>query len=192
VTPSANTADALAPPAAAPAAPAPPDDDDAGASTSKPAAATPAPEPEAPEEPEGSGLPPNAGNGLDLQTYSWTQTLTDVVVTVPVPVGTRGRNCDVAIGVKSLRIGLKGEAKPVLDGPLCKAVQEDECFWNCDGKVIEVRFVALALALRDSFLFMLPGASVAAGSYVATSIVVLAWAMMHNNLQECQPHKVGR
>ena len=91
------------------------------------------------DDDESKGRKPNAGNGLDLDTYSWYQTLADVVLNVPVPAGTRGRDCDVVIGASSLRVGLKGAEKPVLDGPLSKPITEDDCFWNCDGKTIEVR-----------------------------------------------------
>ena len=87
---------------------------------------------------EGTGLPPNAGNGLDLEAYNWTQSLSDLQLNVPVPPGTRGRDCDVQISAKRLKVGLKGAEKPVLDGELHKPVVEDECFWNCDGKQIEV------------------------------------------------------
>ena len=94
--------------------------------------------PEPPAEDEGTGQAPNAGNGLDLDRYSWTQTLSDVVISVPVPAGTRGRDCDVRISATALRAGVKGADAPVLDGPLHKAVVEDECFWNCDGACIEI------------------------------------------------------
>lgn len=91
---------------------------------------------DAPEE-TGTGLTPNVGNGLDLETYSWTQTLGDVTLVVPVPAGTRGKACDVVISKRKLRVGVKGQ-EAVLDGALHKDIVEDECFWNCDGSVIEV------------------------------------------------------
>ena len=110
----------------------------AGAAEKGPAAAE-APDAEIDGPDEGKGLPPNAGNGLDLEKYSWTQTLGEVVLTVPVPSGTRGRDCDVVISTGALKVGVKGQAQAALDGPLTRRIVEDECYWNCDGKAIEVR-----------------------------------------------------
>jgi CS domain len=89
------------------------------------------------QEDEGTGLPPNAGNGLDLEKYSWTQSLAELTIVIPVPLGTRGRNCDVSISNRKLRAGVQGLAA-VLDGPLEHEVVVDECYWNCDGKAIEI------------------------------------------------------
>ena len=89
------------------------------------------------KEPESKGSKPNAGNGLTLEKYSWTQTLGEVTLCVNVPAGTRGRDCDVSISSKNLRVGLKGQP-PVLDGAMDKHVVVDDCMWNCDGSVIEI------------------------------------------------------
>lgn len=54
----------------------------------------------------------------------WKQTLQDVDVTIPVPKGTRGRDLDIVIKKKSLKVGLKGK-EPIIDVslvPLIKAL----------------------------------------------------------------------
>ncbi|KAK9844019.1 hypothetical protein WJX81_002051 [Elliptochloris bilobata] len=90
-----------------------------------------------PEEDKSKGLKPNAGNGADLERYSWVQTLGDVVVSVPVPPGTKGRQCAVDIKKGSLSVGVAG-APPLLAGELWAPVQAEECFWNVDGRALEV------------------------------------------------------
>ena len=42
--------------------------------------------------------------------YKWKQTLGDVDVTVPLPKGTRGRDLDIVIEKKRIRVGLKNQA----------------------------------------------------------------------------------
>ena len=93
---------------------------------------------ELPTEEDGeSGMAPNAGNGLDLEKYSWTQTLAELTIVIPVPAGTRGKNCHVEIGTKTLRAGVRDQ-EAVLNGALENDVVVDECYWNCDGKVLEI------------------------------------------------------
>ncbi|RUS17831.1 hypothetical protein BC937DRAFT_89434 [Endogone sp. FLAS-F59071] len=52
--------------------------------------------------------------------YLWKQTLQDVDVTIPVPKGTRGRDLDIVIKKKSLKVGLKGK-EPIIDVSLVPA-----------------------------------------------------------------------
>ena len=80
---------------------------------------------------------PNSGNGADMGGYSWTQTLGDVVLSVPVPPGTKGRQCAVDMKKNSISVGLAG-APPLLAGELWAPVQAEECFWNVDGRALEV------------------------------------------------------
>jgi hypothetical protein len=115
----------------------PPDPEPSSAPEPQPKPSEPV-EDEGPADDEGQGMAPNDGNGLNLDKYSWTQTLSEVLVSVPVPSGTRGKDCDVSISSKAMRVGLKGGEAPVLKGNLHKPVVEDECFWNCDGACIEI------------------------------------------------------
>lgn len=57
---------------------------------------------------------------------------------VPVPPGTKGRDCDVQIDRKHLRVGVKGQP-PVVNGALFAAVKPEECAWTIsDNKMVEV------------------------------------------------------
>lgn len=60
-----------------------------------------------------------------------------MTIVIPVPPGTRGKGCDVEIGTKFLRAGVKGQ-EAVLNGALEKEIIVDECYWNCDGSVLEI------------------------------------------------------
>lgn len=61
--------------------------------------------------------------------YKWRQTLTDLTITLPVPPGTRGKQLDVQIKKKHVRVGLKG-LEPVLEGELFREVKVDESTWT--------------------------------------------------------------
>ena len=65
---------------------------------------------------------PNIGNGADYEKYSWVQTLKDANATFQMPKGTKGRDCDVQITAKSLRVGVKGQP-PIVDGPLFETIK---------------------------------------------------------------------
>jgi CS domain len=109
----------------------------AGASTPAADAVKSIPTPDEEEQDDkDKGLPPNSGNGLDLEKYSWTQTLGDLTLVIPVPAGTRGRDCQVEMKAKHLVAGVKGS--PVLDGELHADIVVDDCYWNCDGSVLEI------------------------------------------------------
>ncbi|XP_050226344.1 protein BOBBER 1-like [Mercurialis annua] len=84
-------------------------------------------------------LVPNNGNGLDMENHAWTQTLEELTVTIPVPAGTKSRNVVCEIKKKSLKVALKGQETPILDGELFATVKVDDCFWNLeDNKTISV------------------------------------------------------
>ncbi|XP_050203876.1 protein BOBBER 1-like [Mercurialis annua] len=84
-------------------------------------------------------LVPNNGNGLDMEDHSWTQTLEELTLTIPVPPGTKSRNIVCEIKKKSLKVALKGQENPILDGELFATVKVDDCFWNLeDNKIISV------------------------------------------------------
>ena len=46
--------------------------------------------------------------------YKWTQTIQDVDITVPVPGNLKGRDIDVVITKKKLKVGVKGQP-PIID-----------------------------------------------------------------------------
>ena len=46
--------------------------------------------------------------------YKWTQTIQDVDITMPVPGNLKGRDIDVVITKKKLKVGIKGQP-PIID-----------------------------------------------------------------------------
>ncbi|GAB5592829.1 hypothetical protein Unana1_07729 [Umbelopsis nana] len=65
--------------------------------------------------------------------YKWKQTLQDVDVTIPVPAGTRGKNLDVVIKKKLIKVGLKGQP-PILEGELCKDIKVEDSTWTIEDQ----------------------------------------------------------
>ena len=78
--------------------------------------------------------PAPAGNGGTVDgLYTWTQILSEVNVTVPVPENTRGRDLNVTISKKRLKVGLrKTPGEFIIDAPLTKAVIVDDSFWTVE------------------------------------------------------------
>jgi len=89
-------------------------------------------------------LKPNQGNGADMEKYKWVQTLEEVTIYVPVPPSTAGKMVTCDIAAEKIKVGIKG-GDTVLDAPLHKRVDTDECYWTMSteggGKVIEIILV---------------------------------------------------
>nr|CCC91534.1 conserved hypothetical protein [Trypanosoma congolense IL3000] len=83
------------------------------------------------------GLAPNAGNGFDYEHYMFSQTLREVEVRVPLLVASaRGRDVDVTVQQRHLRVGMKGKS-PIVDGELFSAVKTEDCMWTIeDGHTV--------------------------------------------------------
>ncbi len=65
--------------------------------------------------------------------YTFSQTLQEVTVYVPVPEGTPPKSIVCDIGVKHLKVGVKGEPL-IVDHALSKAVIADECLWQLEQR----------------------------------------------------------
>ena len=79
--------------------------------------------------------PPVGNGGTVPGKYVWTQALSELVVTVPVPDNTRGRDMNVTISKKHLKVGLKeqpGGTKWLIDAPLTKPIIVDDSFWTVE------------------------------------------------------------
>ena len=91
--------------------------------------------------------PPPLGNGGTVDgKYVWTQTLSELTVTVPLPENTRGRDLDVVINKKHLKVALRRnkDSPPVVDAPLTKAIICDDSFWTVeDGNRLVVQLQKL-------------------------------------------------
>ncbi|KAG8345122.1 N terminal conserved domain [Trypanosoma vivax] len=84
------------------------------------------------------GLPPTAANGFEYENYIFSQTLREVEVRVPLfTSGVRGRDVDVVLQQRRLRVGLKGKS-PLVDGELFAAVKTEECMWTIEDGVTVV------------------------------------------------------
>ena len=79
------------------------------------------------------GLKPEGNGGTVEGKYVWTQTLSEVNIVVEVPDNTRGRDLNVTIGKKYLKIGLKSRAPTfIVDAPLTKSIICDDSFWTVE------------------------------------------------------------
>lgn len=90
--------------------------------------------------------PPPLGNGGTVEgKYVWTQTLGEVNVTLPLPDGTRGRDMNVSIAKKHLKVGLKKDKRTwIIDDPLVKTIICDDSFWTIeDGNRLVVNLQKL-------------------------------------------------
>ncbi|GJN91903.1 hypothetical protein Rhopal_004928-T1 [Rhodotorula paludigena] len=76
--------------------------------------------------------------------YRWRQTLQDLTVVVPVPPGTRGKQLDVSLQKRAIRVGLKGQ-EPILAGELAKEIRVDDSTWTLDDS----REVTISLEKAD-------------------------------------------
>lgn len=86
-----------------------------------------------PPDDEERGPAPTGNGGTVEGKYTWTQLLSEVNVTIPVPENTRGRDLNVVISKKRLRVALRSlSEEPIVDAPLTKAVIVDDSFWTVE------------------------------------------------------------
>ena len=90
------------------------------------------PESKPTEESDTTGPPPIGNGGTVEGKYVWTQTLSEVNVTIPLPDNTRGRDLNVTIAKKHLKVGLRSQADLIVDAPLTKPVVMDDSFWTVE------------------------------------------------------------
>ena len=89
------------------------------------------------DEKKNDGEAPPVGNGGTVEgKYVWTQILSELCVTVPLPDNTRGRDLNVTISKKHLKVGLKqpnaAGTKWLVDADLTKTVIMDDSFWTVE------------------------------------------------------------
>lgn len=78
--------------------------------------------------------PPPVGNGGTVDgKYVWTQTMAEVVVHVPVPDNTRGKEVNVVITKKHLKVGLQKDISDggtwIMNAPLTNPIKCDDSIW---------------------------------------------------------------
>jgi hypothetical protein len=78
--------------------------------------------------------PPPVGNGGSVDgKYTWTQLLAEVNLTIAVPENTRGRDLNISIAKKHLKVGLRAQpGRWIIDAPLVKPVIIDDSFWTVE------------------------------------------------------------
>lgn len=77
--------------------------------------------------------PPVGNGGTVPGKYVWTQTLAEVTVNIPVPDNTRGRDLNVVIAKKKLKVGLRGAKEMIIEeAALCKPIIVDDSFWTVE------------------------------------------------------------
>lgn len=72
---------------------------------------------------EESKAPP--GNGGVTDRYVWTQTLTEVNVSIPIADNITKKDVDVKMDAQGLRVKLKGQDKPIIDGAWPEKIDVD-------------------------------------------------------------------
>jgi hypothetical protein len=81
--------------------------------------------------PSSEDAPPLGNGGTVPGKYTWTQTLAEVQITVPLPTGTRGRDMNVVMGKRHLKVGLLRQPL-IIDAPLHKIIILDDSFWTIE------------------------------------------------------------
>ncbi|CAD6889472.1 unnamed protein product [Tilletia controversa] len=69
--------------------------------------------------------------------YKWTQTLNHLDLTVPVQEGTRGRDLDIQIKKRSIKVAYKGK-EPIFQGELSREIKEDDSTWSLEDSIIAI------------------------------------------------------
>ena len=86
------------------------------------------------EEEEEDNSPPPIGNGGTVDgKYVWTQTLQELTINVPLPENTRGRDLNVVVSKKHLKIGfVKTKKEFLIDDDLTKPIIVDDSLWTIE------------------------------------------------------------
>ncbi|GHJ89910.1 hypothetical protein NliqN6_6312 [Naganishia liquefaciens] len=80
----------------------------------------------------------------DALPYKWTQYLNTATVTVNLPSGTRARDLVVAIKKKSIKVQIKSQSEPILEGELFAEIKEEDSTWSIDEGVLYVELEKLS------------------------------------------------
>jgi hypothetical protein len=89
------------------------------------------------KEEEEDKTPPPPGNGGRTERYVWTQQLSELAVNIPMPAGTKAKMLIVDITNRHLRVSIKGQATPLIDGEFHKRVIVDDSTWTLeDGELV--------------------------------------------------------
>lgn len=86
------------------------------------------------EEEEEDNSPPPIGNGGTIDgKYVWTQTLQELTINIPLPENTRGRDLNVVISKKHLKVGFaKTKNEFIVNDDLTKPIIVDDSLWTIE------------------------------------------------------------
>ena len=75
-------------------------------------------------------------------SYKWAQTPDDLEITVVLPPGTAKQAVRIDLGLKTLKVSIKGQDAPLVDLKLYAAVRPEESTWTIDAKKAVVQLMA--------------------------------------------------
>eukprot|EP00004_Rigifila_ramosa_P007400 TRINITY_DN1837_c0_g1_i1.p1 TRINITY_DN1837_c0_g1~~TRINITY_DN1837_c0_g1_i1.p1 ORF type:complete len:182 (+),score=40.27 TRINITY_DN1837_c0_g1_i1:69-548(+) len=76
---------------------------------------------------------PYVDTGCEEERYVWTQTKAELVIKIAVPKGTRGKDIESKMDNQYLRLAVKGDKTPLIEGQLHGVVQTDVSTWTVDS-----------------------------------------------------------
>lgn len=80
--------------------------------------------------------------------YDWSTGDGEVVVYVPIDEKIKAKDCEVKIGRKNLKVGVKGE-EPIIADDFWREVDPDECNWEIEKDSQGRRCIILTLAKKS-------------------------------------------
>ena len=66
---------------------------------------------------------------MECEGYKWGQSVHSVEVYIPKKPGTSGKSYDIKFTPETLRVSLKGQEEPIIDGRLWQKVKVEDCLW---------------------------------------------------------------
>ena len=85
------------------------------------------------EEEEDNSPPPICNGGTIDGKYVWTQTLQELTINIPLPENTRGRDLNVVISKKHLKVGFaKTKNEFIVNDDLTKPIIVDDSLWTIE------------------------------------------------------------
>lgn len=92
------------------------------------------------EDEEEDKTPPPIGNGGKTDKYVWTQTLSELTVAIHLPPDTKTKMLDVQIKNTSLKVSIKGNPTPIVQGELHKRIVVDDSLWTLEDGDLVINF----------------------------------------------------
>ncbi|EFC40417.1 nuclear migration protein NudC [Naegleria gruberi] len=71
---------------------------------------------------------------LENTKYKWTQDITSIMIVIPFENPITTKTVKVNFEKKSIKVTVVGIEQPIIQGKLCKEVDEDECYWQIEDK----------------------------------------------------------